>query len=65
MAVNSDIAHRVLDILSVVLITGIAYLALRLTATKFDAGENLTVLALFLGAVADKLGFRLLHGKVK
>ena len=65
MAINADIAHRVLDILSVVLITGIAYLALRLTATDFSAGENITVLALFLGAVADKLGFRLLHGKVK
>lgn len=65
MAINTDIAHRLLDIFSVILITGVAYAVLRMTATRFDGGEQIAVLTLFLGAVADKLGFRLLHNKVK
>jgi len=65
MAVNSDIAHRLLDILSVVMIAGLAYFVLRITATDFGTGERVTVLTILLGASVDKLGFRLLHGKVK
>lgn len=65
MGINASIAHRLLDILSVLVLTGIAYLGLKLTATKFDSTEEIAVVVMFLGAVANKLGFRFLHGKVK
>jgi hypothetical protein len=62
--VRKDISHRLLDMLSVVILTGVAYVALRVTATKYDFGEDITVVTIFIGAVANKLGFRFLHRKV-
>lgn len=57
---NSKIAHRLLDMLSVLIFTGIAYATLKIIATRFDT-EGWVVFAIFMAAVADKLGIRHIH----
>jgi len=57
---SPTIQHRLLDILSVLVLTGVTYFALKVIATKFDT-EGWVVAAVFITAVANKLGFRSIH----
>lgn len=55
-----DVTHRLLDILAVLVFTGVAYAALKVVSTRFDT-EGWVVFVIFLTAVADKLGLRSVH----